>query len=158
MKKRKKPSAFIYSNDFEKYDYGLKPFKLKLTHDLKRVYGLLSRCDYSPICYNEVPMIKIKRQPTHPGKILREDFLLPVGLSQTELAEMLNTTFRTVNEILNEKRGISPEMAVRLARFFGTSEELWLNLQDQYDLYKVKDKKQADLWKIIPYKQLSKTA
>ena len=103
-------------------------------------------------------MIKIKRQPTHPGKILREDFLLPLGLSQTELAEMLKTTFRTVNEILNEKRGISPEMAVRLARFFGTSEELWLNLQDQFDLYKVKDRKQAELGEIIPYKQLSKTA
>ena len=103
-------------------------------------------------------MIKIKRQPTHPGKILREDFLLPLGLSQTELSEMLKTTFRTVNEILNEKRGISPEMAVRLARFFGTSEELWLNLQDQYDLYKVKEKKQAELGKIIPYKQLAKTA
>ena len=103
-------------------------------------------------------MIKIKRQPTHPGKILREDFLLPSGLSQTELAEMLQITFRTVNEILNEKRGISTEMAVRLARFFGTSEELWLNLQDQYDLYKVKEKKQAELGKIIPYKQLAKTA
>jgi addiction module HigA family antidote len=103
-------------------------------------------------------MIKIKRQPTHPGKILREDFLLPLGLSQTELSEMLQITFRTVNEILNEKRGISPEMAVRLARFFGTSEELWLNLQDQYDLYKVKEKKQAELGKIIPYKQLAKTA
>jgi len=103
-------------------------------------------------------MIKIKRQPTHPGKILREDFLLPMSLSQTELAQMLNTTFRTVNEILNEKRGISPEMAVRLARFFGTSEELWLNLQDQYDLYKVKERKQTELGKIIPYKQLAKTA
>ena len=103
-------------------------------------------------------MIKIKRQPTHPGKILREDFLLPLGLSQTELAEKLQITFRTVNEILNEKRGISPEMAVRLARFFGTSEELWLNLQDQYDLYKIKEKKQSELGKIIPYKQFAKTA
>jgi addiction module HigA family antidote len=103
-------------------------------------------------------MIKIKRQPTHPGKILREDFLLPLGLSQTELAEKLQISFRTVNEILNEKRGISPEMAVRLARFFGTSEELWLNLQDQYDLYKIKEKKQSELGKIIPYKQLAKSA
>ena len=103
-------------------------------------------------------MIKRKRQPTHPGKILREDFLLPLGLSQTELAEKLQITFRTVNEILNEKRGISPEMAVRLARFFGTSEELWLNLQDQYDLYKIKEKKQSELGKIIPYKQLAKSA
>jgi len=103
-------------------------------------------------------MIEIKRQPTHPGKILREDFLIPMGLSQTELADMLKTTFRTVNEILNEKRGVSPEMAVRLARFFGTSEELWLNLQDQYDLYKVKTRKEAELGEIIPYKQLCKTA
>jgi addiction module HigA family antidote len=103
-------------------------------------------------------MNKIKRQPTHPRRILREDFLLPLGLSQTELSEMLKTTFRTVNEILNEKRSISPEMAGRLARFFGTSEELWLNMQDQYDLYKVKEKKQAELGKIIPYKQLAKTA
>ena len=103
-------------------------------------------------------MIKIKRQLTHPGKILREDFLLPMGLSQTELAGMLNTTFRTVNGILNEKRGISPEMAVRLARFYGTSKELWLNLQDQYDLYKVKERKQTELGKIIPYRQISKTA
>jgi addiction module HigA family antidote len=85
-------------------------------------------------------MYTVKRQPSHPGRILKEDFLLPLGLTQTGLAEKLRTTFRTVNEILNEKRGVSPDMAVRLARFFGTSAELWLNLQDQYDLYKVKQK------------------
>src|SRR4030042_3220428 len=103
-------------------------------------------------------MIKIKRQPTHPGKILRKDFLLPMGLSQTELAAWLKTTFRTVNEILNEKRGISPEMAVRLARFFGTSEELWLNLQDQYDLYKGKERHQLELGRIIPYRNFARGA
>jgi antitoxin HigA-1 len=95
-------------------------------------------------------MIRIKRQPTHSGKILREDFLLPMELSQTELAEMLKTTFRTVNEILNEKRCISPEMAVRLARFFGTSGELWLNLQDQYDLFKVKRRNRQIWGKLYP--------
>jgi len=103
-------------------------------------------------------MIKIKRPPTHPGKILKEDFLISMGISQTELADRLGITFRTVNEILNEKRGISPEMAVRLACFFGTSEELWLNLQDQYDLHKVKEKKGEVLRKITPYRKLRKTA
>jgi len=103
-------------------------------------------------------MIEIKRPPTHPGKILKEDFLIPMGLSQTELADRLGIAFRTVNEILNEKRGISPEMAVRLSRFFGTSEELWLNLQDQYELYRIKEKKGEALRKITPYKELRKTA
>jgi addiction module HigA family antidote len=99
-------------------------------------------------------MFDLKRVPTHPGKILKEDFLIPLGLSQTELARYLKTTFRTVNEILNEKRGISPDMAVRLSRFFGTSEELWLNLQDQYDLYKAKQKSKDVLKEIKPFKEL----
>jgi addiction module HigA family antidote len=103
-------------------------------------------------------MAEIRRPPTHPGKIIMEDFLAPLGLSQTELAVRLKTTFRTVNEILNEKRGVSPEMAVRLARFFGTSEEIWLNLQDQYDLYRVKEKKGNALKEITPYKGLRKSA
>ncbi|MCK4911597.1 MAG: HigA family addiction module antidote protein [Thermodesulfovibrionales bacterium] len=81
-------------------------------------------------------MYELKRQPSHPGVILREEFVRPLGLTQVELAKRLKTTFRTVNEILNEKRGVSPDMALRLARFFGTSEELWLNLQDRFDLYR----------------------
>jgi len=75
----------------------------------------------------------------------------PFGISQSLLAKELNTTFRTINEIVNEKRNVSPEMAVRLARYFGTSEELWMNLQNQYDLYVVKSKKQNILNKIRPY-------
>lgn len=89
-------------------------------------------------------MRNLKRQPTHPGAILKEEFVEPLGLTQTDLADKLKTTFRTVNEILNEKRNISPDMALRLARFFRTSEELWLNLQDQYDLYKAKGQHQGD--------------
>lgn len=96
-------------------------------------------------------MFDLKRQPTHPGAILREEFIEPLGISQTELAERLRTTFRTVNEILNEKRSVSPDMALRLARFFGTSEELWLNLQDQYDLYRAKQKNRDVLTEIKPY-------
>ena len=98
-------------------------------------------------------MYNLKRQPTHPGVILREEFLSPLGLTQVEAAGRLKTTFRTVNEILNGKRNISPDMALRLARFLGTSEELWLNLQDQYDLYRAREKGRDVLSRIKPYKQ-----
>ena len=77
----------------------------------------------------------LKRNPTHPGAILKEDFLLPLGLTQVEFAKALKTSFRTVNEILNEKRSISPDMALRLARYFGTSPDVWIGLQSDYDLY-----------------------
>lgn len=98
-------------------------------------------------------MYDLKRMPTHPGQILKEDFLEPLGLSQTQLARELNTTFRTINEIINEKRSISPEMAIKLSRYFGTSAEVWLNLQNQYDLYRIKIKKQKTLEEIKPYKR-----
>jgi addiction module HigA family antidote len=99
-------------------------------------------------------MLNLKRKPTHPGEILKKDFMEPLELSQTQLAKELNTTFRTINEIVNEKRNLSPEMAVRLSKYFGTSEELWLNLQNQYDLYAVKTKKQGMIKKIKPYREL----
>jgi len=95
-------------------------------------------------------MHNLKREPTHPGKILNEDFLKPLGLSQTTLAKELNTTFRTVNEIVNEKRNISPEMAMKLARYFGTSAEVWLSLQNQYDLYRISARKPGILERIKP--------
>jgi antitoxin HigA-1 len=99
-------------------------------------------------------MNSMKRRPTHPGEILKEEFLVPLGLSQTELAKELNTTFRTVNEIVNERRNISPEMAIRLSRYFGTSAELWLNLQNMHDLYVAEKKRQSVFKKIRPYKEL----
>ena len=95
-------------------------------------------------------MHSLKREPTHPGEILKKDFLKPLGLTQTRLAKELNTAFRTVNEIMNEKRSISTEMAIKLSRYFGTSAETWLNLRNQYDLYRVKTKKAAILERIKP--------
>ena len=95
-------------------------------------------------------MRNLKREPTHPGKILNEDFLKPLGLSQTMLAKGLNTTFRTVNEIVNEKRNISPEMAIKLSRYFGTSAELWLNLQNQFDIHRIEIRKPGMLERIKP--------
>ena len=81
-------------------------------------------------------MISYKRQPTHPGEVLREEFLKPLGISQTALARELGVSFRTINEIVNEKREVSPEMALKLARHFGTTPEFWLNLQMKYNLWK----------------------
>ena len=99
-------------------------------------------------------MFELKRKPTHPGEILKKEFMDPLGLTQSQLAKELNTTFRTINEIVNEKRNISPEMAIKLARYFGTSEEIWMNLQNQYDLYLVKMKRRDILRNIRPYDEL----
>lgn len=98
----------------------------------------------------------MKRLPTHPGEILDKDFLKPLGISQSELSKDLGTSFRTINEIVNEKRGISPDMAIRLARYFKTSEELWLNMQMQYDLYWASEKDENTFERIRPYSELHK--
>ena len=103
-------------------------------------------------------MFNVKRKPTHPGEILKIEFMEPLGLTQSQIAKDLNTTFRTVNELVNEKRNVSPEMAVKLARYFGTSEELWLNLQNQHDLYQIKAKRMKILRCIKPCSKLHKQA
>ncbi|MEK6673363.1 MAG: HigA family addiction module antitoxin [Nitrospirota bacterium] len=103
-------------------------------------------------------MFDLKREPNHPGEILKEEFLIPLGMSQSQLAKELKTTFRTINEIINCKRNISTEMAIRLARYFGTSEEVWLNLQNQYDLFRTKLKKQASFRHIKPLSAIHKQA
>jgi len=90
-------------------------------------------------------MTELQRAPVHPGEVLREEFLVPFGLTQSELARSLHTSFRAINELVNEKRGITTEMALKLAKFFGTTPQLWLNLQNQYDLYKVSRKKSAEI-------------
>lgn len=97
--------------------------------------------------------MEIKRKPTHPGEILREDFLKPLNLSQVELAKALGTTFRTINEIVNERRNLSPEMAVKLARYFGTSEEVWMNLQNRHDIYRIKSGNKRSLAGIKPFRR-----
>jgi addiction module HigA family antidote len=75
-----------------------------------------------------------KLPPIHPGKILREEFMKPRDLSQNALARALNVPPRRINEIVLEKRGITADTALRLARYFGTSAELWAGLQADYDL------------------------
>jgi len=72
--------------------------------------------------------------PVHPGEVLLEDFLEPLGLTQYRLAKSLTVSPRRVNEIVHGKRAVTADTALRLARFFGTSERFWLNLQTSYDL------------------------
>jgi addiction module HigA family antidote len=81
-----------------------------------------------------------KMAPVHPGEILFEEFLKPLGVSQYRLAKDINVPPRRINEIVQGKRSISADTALRLARYFGLSERFWLNLQSRYDLEVEKDK------------------
>ena len=78
---------------------------------------------------------KMKRRPIHPGEILREDFMPDYDLTVTGLAVALGVSRQTVNELLCERRAVSPEMALGLSRLFGNSPEFWLNLQRSIDLW-----------------------
>ncbi|MGB5687315.1 MAG: HigA family addiction module antitoxin [Candidatus Electrothrix sp.] len=80
-------------------------------------------------------MDKVKRKPTHPGNILKEDYLVPLEISVTEMATNLGVSRKTLSRILNEKSSITPDMALRLARAFDTTPKLWLNLQQNIDLW-----------------------
>jgi len=75
------------------------------------------------------------RIPTHPGEMLLEEFLNPMGITQRELAEKIHVPYQRVNEIINKRRGITPSTALRLAKLFGVSEDFWMNLQLRWDLY-----------------------
>ncbi|MFZ9015927.1 MAG: HigA family addiction module antitoxin, partial [Ilumatobacteraceae bacterium] len=72
--------------------------------------------------------------PIHPGEVLLEDFLEPLGVTQHRLAVSVGVPPRRINEIVHGKRGISADTALRLARYFGTSDRFWINLQSRYDL------------------------
>ena len=78
--------------------------------------------------------------PIHPGEVLLEDFLRPMGLSQYRLAKGVSVPPRRINEIVQGKRGITADTALRLGRFFGVSERFWLNLQNRFDLERERDR------------------
>ena len=84
-------------------------------------------------------MTKKTVPPIHPGEILREEFLLPMGVSQYRLAKEIGVPARRINEIVHGKRAISADTALRLSRYFGTSERFWINLQGRYDIEVEKD-------------------
>ncbi|MGI8310043.1 HigA family addiction module antitoxin [Saccharopolyspora hattusasensis] len=88
--------------------------------------------------------------PVHPGEVLVEEYLEPLGVTQHRLAVAIGVPPRRINEIVHGKRGISANTALRLARFFGTSERFWLNLQSRYDLEREKDALADTLARIQP--------
>ena len=75
-----------------------------------------------------------KMRPIHPGEILREEFLIPIGMTAHALAMELKVPAPRINDIVRERRSITPETALRLARYFGTTPQFWLNLQTSYEL------------------------
>jgi addiction module HigA family antidote len=94
-------------------------------------------------------MSEQKLSPIHPGEILLEEFLKPMGLSQYRLAKDISVPPRRINEIVHGKRAITPDTALRLSRYFGLSERFWINLQTRYDLEIEKDRLQDRLEKEV---------
>lgn len=92
--------------------------------------------------------IPTDRQPTHPGEMLREEFLIPMNLTQKELADSIKVPYQRINEIISGKRGVTPSTALRLAKYFGMTADFWLNLQIKFDLYLAQKKEKPTLEKI----------
>jgi addiction module HigA family antidote len=99
--------------------------------------------------------IPTHREPTHPGEMLIEEFLTPMGITQKDLADSIHVPYQRINEIINKKRGITPSTALRLAKFFGVSEDFWMNLQLRCDLYKTKQTEEKTLNDIKPFNNKS---
>jgi addiction module HigA family antidote len=92
----------------------------------------------------------LNRRPTHPGEMLREDFIPDYGLTVSGLAEAIGVSRQSVNELLRERRSVSPDMALRLARLFGNSPEFWLNAQRAVDLWDTAEAIKKDVSRIKP--------
>ena len=93
---------------------------------------------------------EMTRRPTHPGEMLREDFLRDYGLTVASLAEALGVSRQTINELLRERRALSLEMALRLSRLFGNTPEFWLNAQRAVDLWDAARALQPEMARIKP--------
>ena len=99
--------------------------------------------------------IPTNRTPTHPGEMLLEEFLNPMGLTQRELADGIRVPYQRVNDIVNGRRGITPSTALRLAKFFNMSADFWMNVQLRWDLYFAQLDENSVLEIIHPYSALS---
>ncbi len=102
--------------------------------------------------------IPTHREPTHPGEMLREKFLLPMEISQRDLADAIHVPYQRVNELINQKRGVTPSTALRLAKFFGVSADYWLNLQIRCDLYRAQQSEKTDIASIQGFQKPGKMA
>jgi len=95
--------------------------------------------------------IPTHRVPTHPGEMLLEEFLRPMGLTQRDLAKAIHVPYQRINELVNGRRGITPSTALRLAKYFGMSAGFWMNLQLRWDLYYAQQSEKKALAVIQPY-------
>ncbi|NEX23681.1 HigA family addiction module antidote protein [Thiorhodococcus mannitoliphagus] len=102
--------------------------------------------------------IPTHRPPTHPGEMLKEEFLLPLNISQRELADAIHVPYQRVNELVNQKRGVTPSTALRLSKFFGVSAEFWLSLQTRWDLFRAQMTEADELKTIQDHHHLRRTA
>jgi addiction module HigA family antidote len=94
--------------------------------------------------------IPTHRTPTHPGEMLIEEFLKPMGLTQRELADAIHVPYQRINEIINGRRGMTPSTALRLSKFFGVTPDFWMNLQLRWDLYFAQKSESDELRNIKP--------
>lgn len=90
------------------------------------------------------------RPPTHPGEMLLKEFLEPMQITQQSLAQALGVPYQRINELVNQKRGVTPSTALRLSKFFGNSPNFWLNLQNAWELYHAQIAEAEQLKKIKP--------
>ena len=93
------------------------------------------------------------REPTHPGEMLLEEFLIPMSISQRDLSSAIHVPYQRINEIINGKRGMTPSTALRLAKFFVMSEDFWMNLQLRWDMYRARRSEEKELKAIKPFSQ-----
>jgi len=101
--------------------------------------------------------IPTHRVPIHPGEILLEEFLTPMGLTQRNLADSIHVPYQRVNELINGRRGVTPSTALRFARFFGTTAGFWMNLQLRWDLYHAQNAEKETLRQIRKVKTAEAT-
>ena len=97
--------------------------------------------------------IPTHRAPTHPGEMLLEEFLNPMGLTQRQLAEAIKVPYQRINELINGRRGLTSSTALRLAKFFDISASFWMNLQLRWDLYQAQQREAGVLKKIRRFKK-----
>jgi len=95
--------------------------------------------------------IPTHRPPTHPGEMLLEEFLKPMEISQRELADSIRVPYQRINDVIHGRRGMTPSTALRIAKYFGTSVDYWMNLQMRCDLYYARKKEEKTLRHIQPY-------
>ena len=99
--------------------------------------------------------IPTDREPVHPGEMLLQEFLLPLGMTQSDLATSIHVPFQRVNEVVRGRRGITPSTALRLSRFFGTTPDFWINLQLRCDLYHARRAEADQIESIRPHEVVS---